>query len=1025
MQHFLLSLIVWLVFIEAASAAPLTRIAANSLTLPANVPSYAYTTEPAFGGVKFFQPTLVVFAPGESSRAFVLEREGRVAVVRDTTSPTREIFLDLTAKVGNGAAGADNGLLSLAFHPQFATNGFFYVWHSLFVSGTRFNRLARYTRSATNPAVADPDSELPLITQQTGPGGHDGGTILFGPDGYLYLSVGDGDSGYAPAINSRQRIDESFFGGVLRIDVDQKPGSLLPNPHPSVHEGSYRVPADNPWIGAIAFNGVAVLPHKIRTEFWAVGLRNPFRLTFDELTGALWCADVGLDLREEINLITRGGNYGWDFREGTVSGPRANSAPVRFVSIAPVFEYGHTLGLSITGGTLYRGAKFPELHGRYLYADYVSGRIWALADNADRPIPASQNRQLASESGLLAFTTDPRSGDILLTDYDSNIIRRLAAVTAIGPAAPATLSATGAFSDLATLTPSPGLVAYEPNVSFWSDHALKRRWFALPSATAGSFGFSPNANWSLPTGAVWVKHFDLETTRGNPSTARRLETRFLVKTADSAYGLTYRWNEAQTDAFLVPDAGADATFTITENGVTRPQIWRFPGRGECLQCHTPAGGFALSFNTRQLNRPFPSTADSAAEPAHQLAALAAAGYLDVTALPAPPAALPALAPADNVFTTIEKRARSYLDANCAQCHQPGALGRGLFDARFNTPIELSGIVNGPLSAARDDSKSRVLVPGDATHTMLFTRLQATGALRMPPLGGGETDTVGSSLIFQWLSSLAPTSNDRVVNLAARAVAGLDSDTLTTGFAITGAPKTVLIRAIGPTLAQFGVGDFLARPSLTVRPLNSSTIVAQNTRWSAAPSVAAAIRSTGVFPISETGADSALVATLPPGSYTAEVNGLDRTTGVALVEVYDVDSGLAAGRLSSTSIRARVGVGAEVLIPGLTIRGNASRTVLIRAAGPALSAFGVGGALAQPVLELFAGQTRLAANTRWTTAPNLPELRTAAANSGAFAFSEANADSAMLVTLAPGSYTIQVSGANRTSGVALVEVYEIR
>jgi Glucose / Sorbosone dehydrogenase len=169
MPHFLLSLIVWLVFIEAASAAPLTRIAANSLTLPATVPSYAYTTEPAFGGVKFSQPTLVVFAPGESSRAFVLEREGRVAVVRDTTRPTREIFLDLTAKVGNGAAGADNGLLSLAFHPQFATNGFFYVWHSLFVSGTRFNRLARYTRSwprrlrAERPLLVGPRAKTPLV----------------------------------------------------------------------------------------------------------------------------------------------------------------------------------------------------------------------------------------------------------------------------------------------------------------------------------------------------------------------------------------------------------------------------------------------------------------------------------------------------------------------------------------------------------------------------------------------------------------------------------------------------------------------------------------------------------------------------------------------------------------------------------------------------------------------------------------------------------------------------------------------
>jgi uncharacterized repeat protein (TIGR03806 family) len=1005
-----------------ASAAPLARIAATSLTLPATAPAYSYTTEPTFGGLTFFEPTQVVFAPGEPARAYVLERAGRVALVRDTSAPTREIFLDLTAKVGNGAAGTDNGLLSLAFHPQFATNGYFYVWHSLYVAGTRYNRLARYTRSATNPTLADPASELPLITQQTGPGGHDGGTLLFGPDGYLYLSLGDGDSGYTPAVESHQRIDRAFFGCVLRLDVDQRAANLLPNPHPSVHAGTYRIPADNPWIGATTFNGLAVAPSSVRTEFWAVGLRNPFRLAFDELTGALWCADVGLNLREEINLITRGANYGWDYREGTAPGPSAPAAPAGFTSTDPIYDYDHTLGLSITGGVLYRGAKFPELHGRYLFSDYVSGRIWALADNGTRPLPAIQIRQIASEIGLVAFTADPRTGDVLLADLDSNVIRRLVAVTATGPALPATLSATGVFTDLATLAPAPGVVPYAPNVDFWSDHAKKSRWFALPSATTGTFRFDPAANWSLPAGAVWIKHFDLETTRGNPATARRIETRFLVKTADSVYGLSYRWNDAQTDATLVAPDGADATFTITDNGTTRPQVWRFPGRGECLQCHTPAGGYALSFNTRQLNRTFP------ADPtAHQLTALAAAGYLDVATLPAPTTALPALAPADDIFSSIEKRARSYLDANCAQCHQPGGLGRGNWDARFATATPAANLINGLLIDPRDDSANRVLVPGDAPHSMLLTRLRATNALRMPPLASSELDPTGTALIVQWIASLAPTPADRLTNLAARAAAGLDSDTLTAGFVITSAPKTVLLRAVGPSLTQFGVTGALAQPTLTVRPLNGETILATNTRWSTAANAAAlrsAFATTGAFPLPDDSADSALLATLAPGAYTAQATGVGRTTGVALVEAYDADPGAPAGRLANTSVRARVGLDAEILIPGLSIGGTAPRTVLIRAAGPALTGFGVAGALAAPVLKLFSGQQALATNTGWTTAPNLAALRAAGTATGAFAFAENSADSALLVTLPPGGYTIQVSGANRTSGVALIEVYEV-
>ena len=1019
--------------VSALHAAPLTRVAATSLTLPPIAPSYSYATEPAFGGVKFFEPTQVVFAPGETTRAFVLERTGRVAVVRDTTAPTREIFLDLTARVGNG--GPDNGLLSLAFHPQFATNGYFYVWHSLLISGVRFNRLARYQVSATNPAIADPASETPLITQQTGPGGHDGGTLLFGPDGYLYLSLGDGDSGYTPAVNSHQRIDRDFFGCIIRLDVDQRPGNLLPNPHPSVHAGTYRVPADNPFVGATSFNGSAVTPSAVRTEFWALGLRNPFRLTFDEPTGALWCADVGLDLREEINLITRGANYGWDFREGTVAGPRSAAAPAGFTSTAPIYEYDHSLGFSITGGVLYRGAKFAELQGRYLFSDYVTGRIWSLADNGTRPLPATQVKQLATEIGLVGFTTDPRTGDILLADLDSNLVRRLVAVTATGPAIPATLSATGAFTNLANLTPAPGVVPYAPNVSFWSDFAKKSRWFALPDL-ASRYGFNATANWSFPTGAVWVKHFDLELTRGDPTTSRRIETRFLVKTADGVYGLSYRWNDAQTDATLVAEDGTDQIFQIREGTITRPQLWHFPGRGECLQCHTPAGGYALSFNSRQLNRAFPNDAS------HQLTSLAAAGYLDTGTVT--PAALPALAPADDIFSSTEKRARSYLDANCAQCHQPGGLGRGNWDARFSTATSAANIVNGLLIETRGDSANRVIAPGDIGHSQLILRLSSNGLVRlqsnpppMPPLATSEIDVTDYNLISQWIASLAPTPNDRLVNLAARAAAGLDSDTLTTGLVVSGAAKNILVRAIGPSLAQFGVTGFLAQPTLTLRPLGSETILATNTRWGGTAALRAAFTATGAFPLADNSADSAVLTTLAPGAYTAQATGVGRTTGVALIEIYDADptpggTGVppvgsetsASSRLANTSVRARVGVDAEILIPGLSIGGAAPRTVLIRAAGPALAGFGVAGALTAPVLKIFSGSQELAANTAWGTAPNLTDLRAATTSTGAFAFAEGSPDSALLVTLAPGGYTIQVSGANRTSGVALVEVYEV-
>jgi glucose/arabinose dehydrogenase len=308
------------------------------------------------------------------------------------------------------------------FHPAFAENGFFYVWYSLHVKGGRANRLSRFKISAANPGVADPDSETPLLTQPTGPQGHDGGMLLFGPDGYLYLSLGDGDEHFGEPIISHQRIDRGFFGAVLRIDVDKKPGSLQPSPHVAVHPGTYTIPPDNPFVGATTFNGAAVTPGRVRTDFWALGLRNPWRLDFDPATGALWCGDVGLHDREEIDLITRGGNYGWNYREGIIAGPR-RGPPDAAHFIEPLWDYDHTVGASITGGFVYHGKNFPELEGKYLFGDYVLGKIWALTPDGDKPVGNDHVVQIGKVPGVVAFTRGP-DGDPLMASFTEDKIYR-------------------------------------------------------------------------------------------------------------------------------------------------------------------------------------------------------------------------------------------------------------------------------------------------------------------------------------------------------------------------------------------------------------------------------------------------------------------------------------------------------------------------------------------------------------------------------------------------------------------------
>lgn len=973
------------------------------IRLPATPPVLSYSTARAFPSLSFAQPVALVSPPGDTRRLFVVEKPGRIYVIPDVTAatPTRLLFLDLTSRVTvSDNSNDERGLLALAFHPDYAANGQFFLWYTTTAttgagSGLH-NRLSRFRVSA-DPNVAHPHSEEPLLTQRDEANNHNGGELLFGPDGYLYLSLGD-EGGANDQYQNAHRIDRDFFAGILRLDVDRRAGSLAPNPHPAVHANTYAVPPDNPYIGATSHNGATINPASVRTEFWATGLRNPWRMSLDPATGRLWSGDVGQGQREEINVLTRGGNYGWPWREGDIAGPRGNP-PANPGWVEPVWTYGRNDGLSVTGGLVYRGSQYGgSLTGRYLFADFGSGRLWALNPDEDRPVAADRVQLLTTDSGISSFGLDPATGDILLADLLENSIRRLVATTPSNTGFPATLSETGAFANPASLTPAAGVIPYEPNVSFWSDHARKQRWFALPAGSR--FTLESDGRLSLPAGAVWVKHFDLDLTRGNPATARRVETRILVRTTDSVYGLTYRWNDAQTDAALVPDQGAEQTFTVTENGATRTQTWRFPSRAECLTCHTAAGGHALSFNLRQLNR------------GDQLAQLIAAGHIAAPASFAPSAA-PALARADDTSASLEHRARSYLDANCSQCHQPGGPALGSWDARATTPLATANLL-----------ANSAIVPGQPAQSQILARMSTRGPGQMPPIATHERDLAGEALLREWIQSLAqtdpgPGASSRLVNLAARS--RVDSSTqLITGFVIAGGSKRVLLRAAGPTLGSvFNLPGALPDPVLTVLGPDSSTrVAASNDNWQ--PADAAAFTSVGAFPFASASRDAALVAELAPGSYTAQVNAASGS-GISLVEVYDLDSSHPVARLANLSIRAHVGTGDDILIPGLAVSGG-NKTLLLRAVGPGLGQFGVPGALAAPSLALLSGQQRLLTNTRWGTATNSAEIRTAATRVGAFAL--ADADSAILTTLPPGSYTLQLSGANNTTGTALVEIYEV-
>ncbi|MBX3745903.1 MAG: PQQ-dependent sugar dehydrogenase [Verrucomicrobiae bacterium] len=697
----------------------------------------------AFGSMTFENPVAVAAPPGETNRIFVVERTGRIRVVPDLTRPEPADFLDLTPELASEYL--ETGVLGLAFHPDYARNRRFFVFRT--TRGTRpdggfamYNVLARYEAFADDPNRADPDSEFRLIVQEDASPEHNAGDLQFGPDGFLHVSLGDMSPPPDQHDGSRQPIDGGFFGAILRIDVDEHPENLPPNPHPSVH-GGYRIPADNPFVGLTEYFGRTYRPDRVRTEFFAIGFRNPWRMSFHEPSGELWVGDVGDGAFEEINVVRPGGNYGWPYLEGRTNGLHWFLAPPGFESDPPLVAYGRGSGPyhgnAVIGGLFYHGAAIPRLQGAYLYADSRSGHTWAIRRDPGGPAPEPE--WLAMEPGLVSFGRDPRDGEILAVHYPSGRLRKLIDRPPVpSNRIPPTLADTGLFADLANLTPSPGLLPYALNAPFWSDRAAKKRWFALPSSQP-TLGTQEDGSFSFPTGTIWVKHFEMEGAVGHPPPGRRLETRLLVRTESGAYGVTYRWDPTGTNAVLVPGSGMDEPIYTAHEGTTRHQSWRYPGWGECMRCHTRPAGYALGFRTEQLNR----TVLHDGHERSQIELLRDAGILPHD-FPKPDA-LPALVDPADPSRPLHRRARSYLDSNCSGCHRPGSLPdtTATWNAQHTPSLAAMGLLNG-----------RLIIPGAPADSELVRILGRTSpSLRMPPLGSSVRDPLGYDLVAQWASSI--------------------------------------------------------------------------------------------------------------------------------------------------------------------------------------------------------------------------------------------------------------------------------
>jgi uncharacterized repeat protein (TIGR03806 family) len=698
-------------------------------------PPPPYTIEPAFPSLKFDHPLVVASAKG-TGRLFVGEQGGKVfSFPTDPAVAKADLLIDLAKRTTKFAV-----LYGMAFHPRFKENRLVFLCYVTEDAKPDGTRVSQFTVGQDDPPRIDPESEKLVLTWPSG--GHNGGCLVFGPEGYLYISTGDAEVPSPPDPRDTGQDISDLLSSILRIDVDHQEGGR-----------PYRVPADNPF---------TKLPGA-RPEIWAYGFRNPWKMSFDRLGGDLWVGDVGWELWELVDRVERGGNYGWSIVEGRQPvHPEGRRGPTPI--LPPTVEHPHSEAASITGGYVYRGSRLPGLVGVYVYGDYQSGKVWGLRHDGQKV--SWQGALAETPLELVAFGED-NSGEIYLLDYErTRQLHRLVpnpTATRAGGNFPRALSQTGLFASTKDHAPAPGVVPYSISAPFWSDHAQADRLLAMPSTSRVEIG--EKGEWRLPEGSVLARTVSMEMERGNPASRRRLETQILHLEAESWRPYTYVWNDEQTDATLPVADGESRTLNVIDRdapGGRRTQSYRVHGRAECVLCHNPwvekkttifgrQSASPLALTTGQLNRDVATGS--------QLREFERMGLL-ARPLAASPESLPKTANPYDETADLNRRARAYLQVNCAHCHQFNAGGAATILLSDDLPPDqMKAIGVRPTQGMFGISDARVIRPGDPEGSVLLYRVAKLGGGRMPRVGSGVVDVQGVTMLGDWIARMPRKGED--------------------------------------------------------------------------------------------------------------------------------------------------------------------------------------------------------------------------------------------------------------------------
>ena len=727
--------------------------------------------EEAYPNLTFNTPLNYTTVPNQN-KIVVGQRNGEIFWFdNDDNVATKQMLLDLSNEVG---VVWDGGFLGLSIHPEFDSgtgNNYFYIYYTTKDSngnnfpdfvGTQscdsedfWGNYLMLERFEVNPGdfsfVAN--SRSTLIKLRMYGTTHRGGGMVFGDDGYLYLTTGD-----QTAFRKAQDPVNNLDGGVLRLDVDQDPTKshapirTMPEDLGEADEitgQGYWIPNDNPFLS----------PDGSRfEEYYTIGHRNPHRMTKDRLTGEMYIGEVGGSKHDEINKVVAGSNYGWPFFEGLDDGTGCEGLTSMYENMdheEPLVAFPRAEANSITGGYVYRGTNIPGLYGRYICADYGTGEeIWSVDPNTGQYslignfLPAN----------VVSFGEDYQ-GELYMLKQGTNVkLYRLIPNGVNLDEVPQLLSETGAFTDLTDMTPASGLIPYEMIDPFWSDGAYKKRWIVIPNdgthdTPEEQIQFSENGVWEFPIGSVLIKHFEYPIDERDPSITKKIETRFSIRGSDgNFYYLTYNWNEAQTDAVL-QETGLDEPIQVTTlDGGTRTDTWHYPSESECLACHNSASKGTLGARTRYLNRSI--VYEKTGVEANQLVTLSHLGIIPEAIDDITTEGYLTHSSINDQTKSVEDRARSYMDLNCAYCHRPQTGIRGNFDLRLINSLAQTNLLGAQPNNSLGIPGESILIPGDTARSILYQRVHSIDpAIMMPPLSKNRVDEQGVALLEEWILNL--------------------------------------------------------------------------------------------------------------------------------------------------------------------------------------------------------------------------------------------------------------------------------